>query len=72
VTGRADEELAAIIDQLQACSDALADRAIVVLQRAITTGATKRPAAERQLTRARTAVDRAISLLRSSEMEPVD
>jgi hypothetical protein len=72
VSERADDELGEILEQLQTCSEALADRAIAVLQRAVASGATKRPAAERQLTRARTAVDRAISLLRSSEAEPVD
>lgn len=52
-----------IIDQLKTISDQLADRALSVLKEAHAAGELKRPEAERTLTQARRAVEKAISLL---------
>ena len=52
-----------IIDQLKTISDQLADRALSVLKEAHAVGESKRPEAERTLTQARRAVEKAISLL---------
>lgn len=52
-----------IIDQLKTISDQLADRALSVLKAAHAAGESKRPEAERTLTQARRAVEKAISLL---------
>ena len=52
-----------IIDQLKTISDQLADRALSVLKEAHAAGDSKRPEAERTLTQARRAVEKAISLL---------
>lgn len=52
-----------IIDQLKTISDQLADRALTVLKEAHAAGESKRPEAERTLTQARRAVEKAISLL---------
>ena len=55
-----------IIDQLKLISDQLADRALSVLKEAHTAGESKRPEAERTLTQALRAVEKAISLLTRS------
>ena len=52
-----------IVDQLKFISDQLADRALSVLKEAHAAGESKRPEAERTLTQARRAVEKAISLL---------
>ena len=52
-----------IIDQLKTISDQLADRALSILKDAHAAGESKRPEAERTLTQARRAVEKAISLL---------
>ena len=52
-----------IIDQLKTISDQLADRALSVLKEAHAAGESKRPEAERTLTQARRAVEKAIGLL---------
>ena len=52
-----------IIDQLKTISDQLADHALSVLKEAHAAGESKRPEAERTLTQARRAVEKAISLL---------
>ncbi|MFM7650250.1 MAG: hypothetical protein ACKOQT_00275 [Acidimicrobiaceae bacterium] len=52
-----------IVDQLKTISDQLADRALTVLKEAHAAGESKRPEAERTLTQARRAVEKAISLL---------
>jgi N-acetylmuramic acid 6-phosphate (MurNAc-6-P) etherase len=52
-----------IIFQLKMISEQLADRALSVLKEAHSAGETKRPEAERTLTQARRAVEKAISLL---------
>ncbi|MFM7772666.1 MAG: hypothetical protein ACKO8F_08295 [Acidimicrobiaceae bacterium] len=52
-----------MIDQLKAISDQLADQALSVLKEAHLAGESKRPEAERTLTQARRAVEKAISLL---------
>ncbi|MFM7880043.1 MAG: hypothetical protein ACKO93_05335 [Acidimicrobiaceae bacterium] len=52
-----------IIDQLKTISDQLADQALSVLKEAHAAGESKRPEAERTLTQARRAVEKAISLL---------
>jgi hypothetical protein len=56
------EELAARLDGI---AEELADLAMDALRRAIDHGATKRPDAERRLTQARRAVEKAAALLRS-------
>ena len=52
-----------IIDQLKTISDQLADRDLSFLNEAHAAGESKRPEAERTLTQARRAVEKAISLL---------
>ena len=53
-------------DRLEAIADELAELAIGELRDAVEAGADKRPERERQLTRARTAVAKAISILDSA------
>lgn len=50
-------------DRLTDIAEELADRAIGVLRDTLESGGSKRPAEERRLTRARTAVEKAIHLL---------
>jgi hypothetical protein len=56
------EELAARLDGI---SEELADLAVHALRQAVDAGATKRPDAERRMTQARRAVEKAAALLRS-------
>lgn len=52
-----------IRERLSAIAEELADGAIEALREAVERGETARPALERQLTRARAAVERAVGLL---------
>ena len=52
-----------IIERLRSASEDIADRALSVLSEASRAGETKRPDAERALTKARRAVEKAINLL---------
>ena len=52
-----------IIERLRSASEDIADRALSVLSEAWRAGETKRPDAERALTQARRAVEKAINLL---------
>lgn len=57
-----------LVAQLRSVSEDLADRAISVLSEASRAGETRRPEAERALTQARRAVEKAIAILeRQSE-----
>jgi N-acetylmuramic acid 6-phosphate (MurNAc-6-P) etherase len=56
-------ELDDLIAQLRSVSEDLADRAISVLSEASRAGETRRPEAERALTQARRAVEKAIAIL---------
>lgn len=60
----ADED---IIARLQSISEDLADRALAVLAQASRDGQTRRPEAERSLTQARRAVEKAIAILQRSQ-----
>ena len=55
-----------LIAQLDTVSEVLADRALDVLREASASGAPSRPEAERQLTQARRAVEKAAAILRQS------
>ena len=52
-----------IIERLRSASEDIADRALSVLSEASRAGETERPDAERALTQARRAVEKAINLL---------
>lgn len=52
-----------IRERLSAIAEELSDRALDVLREAVARGETGRPAAERQITRARAAVERAVGIL---------
>lgn len=65
MTGRADE----IAERLSVISDEIADLAIDSIREALRSGATARPAAEKRLTQARRAVEKAVDLLRGVEDE---
>lgn len=52
-----------IIERLRSASEDISDRALGVLSEASRAGETKRPDAERALTQARRAVEKAINLL---------
>ena len=52
-----------IIERLRSASEDIADRALSVLSEASRAGETKRPDAERALTQARRAVEKAINLI---------
>jgi hypothetical protein len=52
-----------IVERLRSASEDIADRALSVLSEAARAGETKRPEAERTLTQARRAVEKAINLL---------
>ena len=56
-----------LADRLSSLSEEIADLAIDELRTALRSGQQGRPAAERKLTQARRAVEKAISLLRSTE-----
>lgn len=56
-----------IRQELENISERLGDRVMTLLRDAIEAGASGRPPEERQLTRARTAVDKAVNILRHLE-----
>jgi N-acetylmuramic acid 6-phosphate (MurNAc-6-P) etherase len=56
-----------IIQRLRSVSDDLADRAIAILSEASRAGESKRPDAERVVTQARRAVEKAIVLLERAD-----
>lgn len=56
-------DVTGIVERLRELSDELGDKAIDVLTEAVHNGETIRPAAERTLTQAKRAVDKAVSLL---------
>ena len=58
-----------LADRLSALSEEIADLAIDSIRSAIRSGQSGRPAAERQLTQARRAVEKAIHLLRGLDDE---
>ena len=53
-----------IRSRLETIAEELGDRALDVLREAVERGETSRPPEERKLTRARSAVERALSILR--------
>jgi hypothetical protein len=57
------DDLDDICERLRAISDQLGDLALDRLREAVAEGATKAPADEKRLTRARRSVDKAIALL---------
>ena len=59
-----------IRERLAAIAEELADGAIEALREAVDRGETARPALERRLTRARSAVERAVGLLSGGETGP--
>ena len=61
-----------LIAQLRSVSEDLADRAISVLSEASRAGETRRPEAERALTQARRAVEKAIAILERQDQPPDD
>ena len=61
-----------LIAQLRSVSEELADRAISVLSEASRAGETRRPEAERALTQARRAVEKAIAILERQGQQPDD
>ena len=61
-----------LIAQLRSVSEDLADRAISVLSEASRAGETRRPDAERALTQARRAVEKAIAILERQGQQPDD
>jgi len=61
-----------LIAQLRSVSEDLADRAISVLSEASRAGETRRPEAERALTQARRAVEKAIAILERQSQPPGD
>jgi hypothetical protein len=63
VSGPSDERLAPLVDQLRAVEEALGDLIYDVLREAVSRGEAKRPDLEKRLTRARTAVTKAVHLL---------
>jgi hypothetical protein len=65
-------EPADIKERLQAIADELADLALDRLSRALAEGATTPPDAERRLTRARRAVEKAVALLSDDETGRID
>ena len=68
MTGRADD----LAERLSAISDEIADMAIDSIREALRSGATARPAAEKRLTQARRAVEKAEHLLRGLEDDAPD
>ena len=54
-----------LVAQLESVAEALTDRAIEVLRRAIEDGATEKPPEEKELVRAQRAVDKALRILRA-------
>lgn len=54
-------------ERLRQIAEELADAAIATLQEALAEGQTKRPEAERRITRARTAVEKALRELGDSD-----
>lgn len=62
-------EFEEIRGRLEAISEELADLAILRLQESIDAGGHELPVAEKRLTRARRAVEKAVNLLRDSDDE---
>lgn len=60
-----------LADRLQAVVEELDDRAFERLREAAASGVTARPASDKELTRARRAVEKAVLILRAIE-EPAD
>ncbi len=58
-----------LADRLDLISEELADRAIELLKDAVRAGQSSRPAAEKQLTQARRAIEKASHLLRGDADE---
>ena len=58
-----DESINDIVSRLESISEEIADKALDALKSAHRDGAVKRPEAERQLTSARRAVEKAIGVL---------
>jgi uncharacterized Ntn-hydrolase superfamily protein len=58
-----DESINDMISRLESISEELADKALDALKSAHREGAVKRPETERQLTTARRAIEKAISVL---------
>ena len=65
--GRRADQLDEIRETLGGLAEQLADLALVALHDAVEAGETARPALERQLTRARHAVERAVAILAGAE-----
>ncbi|MEI7617858.1 MAG: hypothetical protein WCK14_04480 [Actinomycetota bacterium] len=63
------EQFDTLADRLDAISEELAEVALAELSQAIRGGASKRPAAERAVTQARRAVEKAAHLLRSIDAD---
>jgi len=61
-----------LIAQLRSVSEDLADRAISVLSEASRAGETRRPEAERALTQARRAVEKALAILERQSQQSGD
>jgi len=61
-----------LVAQLRSVSEDLADRAISVLSEASRAGETRRPEAERALTQARRAVEKAIAILERQSQQSGD
>ncbi len=59
------DQLADLADRLEALGEELADLAIDEIRGAIRSGAAKRPDAEKRITQARRAIDKAVHLLRT-------
>ena len=68
----AADELAAIIAELESLSERLSDLALDALREAVAAGDSKRPDLERQTTRARNAIERAIAILSRRERAAVE
>lgn len=61
-----DDRRADLADRLETISEEIAELAMDELREAVRAKATKRPVAEKQLTQARRAVEKAIHLLRTA------
>jgi ElaB/YqjD/DUF883 family membrane-anchored ribosome-binding protein len=64
-----NDRLESLADQLDAISEELAELAVSELSAAVRRGESKRPAAERRLTTARRAVEKASHLLRGADTD---
>jgi hypothetical protein len=63
------DRMGRIVESLRAASEDLAELSVEVLSEAVREGATRRPDSERILTRARSAVDKAVALLESMDRD---